>query len=105
MEARTEIVKTELANGITINIQATSLGGEEEVAFTLPSFKPVTDSIEAIAESVYMTLQKIKPQKAQVEFGFEIALEAGQLSALLVKGSSTSNLKITLEWTNEAAPL
>lgn len=105
MEARTEIVKTELANGMTIHIQALSLGGEEEVAFTLPSFKPVTDAIEGIAELVYATLQKIKPQKAQVEFGFEIALDAGQLTALLVKGSSTSNLKITLEWTNESAPL
>lgn len=98
METRTEIIKAELANGTIVHIQATALGGEEEVAFTLPSFKGVTDAIEGIAESVVTTLQKAKPKKASVEFGLEVALESGQLTALLVKGSGTSNLKITLEW-------
>jgi hypothetical protein len=98
METRTEIIKAELANGTILHIQATALGGEEEVAFTLPSFREVTNAIEGIAESVVMTLQKVKPKKGSVEFGLEIALESGQLTALLVKGSGTSNLKITLEW-------
>lgn len=98
METRTEIIKAELANGAILHIQATVLGGDEEVAFTLPSFKEVADAIEGIAESIVTTLQKVKPQKACVEFGLEIALEAGQLTALLMKGSGTSNLKITLEW-------
>lgn len=98
METRTEIIKAELTNGTIVHIQATTLGGEEEVAFTLPSFKGITDAIEGIAESVVTTLQKVKPRKASVEFGLEIALEAGQLTALLVKGSGTSNLTITLEW-------
>jgi Trypsin-co-occurring domain 1 len=98
VEAKTEIVKAELANGTILHIQATILGGEEEVAFTLPSFKEVTDAIEGIAESVITTLQKVKPRKASVEFGLEVALEAGHLTALLVKGAGTSNLKITLEW-------
>jgi Trypsin-co-occurring domain 1 len=102
MDTRTEIVKAELANGTIVNIQATALGGEEEVGFALPSFKEVTDAIEGIAESLVATLQKVKPKKASVEFGLEIALESGQLTALLVKGSGTSNLKITLEW-GEAA--
>lgn len=98
MESRTEIVKTTLPNGTVLHIQATPLGGEEEVAFTLPSFEGVTDAIEGIAEAVVSTLQKVKPQKASVEFGLEIALEAGHLTALLVKGTGTSNLKVTLEW-------
>lgn len=98
MEARTEIVKAELANGSTLNIQATILGGEEKVAFSLPPFREVTDAIEGIAESVVTTLQRVKPRKASIEFGLEVALEAGHLTALLVKGSGTSNLKITLEW-------
>jgi hypothetical protein len=99
METRTEIIKAELANGAIVHIQATALGGEEEVAFTLPSFKEVTDAIEGIAESVVTALQKVKkPKKANVEFGLEVALESGQLTALLVKGSGTANLKIMLEW-------
>ena len=98
MEPRTEIIKTELANGTIVHIQATALGGEEEVTFALPTFKEVTNAIEGIAVGVASSLQKVKPQKASVEFGLEVALEAGQLTALLVKGSGTSNLKITLEW-------
>jgi hypothetical protein len=98
MEPRTEIIKTELDNGTIVHIQATALGGEEEVAFTFPSFKEVTNAIEGIAVAVTNSLQKVKLQKASVEFGLEVALEAGQLTALLVKGTGTSNLKITLEW-------
>jgi Trypsin-co-occurring domain 1 len=98
METQTEFVRVVLANGMTMYIQATMLGGEEEVAFTSPSFKGVTDTIAGIAESVVETFQKVKPKKASVEFGLEVALEAGQLTALLVKGSGTSHLQITLEW-------
>jgi Trypsin-co-occurring domain 1 len=98
METKTEIIKAELPNGAIIHIQATALGSEEEVAFTMPSFKEVTDAVEGIAESFVTTLRKVKPRKASVEFGLEVALEAGHLTALLVKGSGASNLKITLEW-------
>lgn len=98
MTERTGIIKTELANGASLHIQATILDGEEEVSFELPSFKGVTDVLEGIAESVVTTLKKVKPQKASIEFGLEVALESGQLTALLVKGTGTSNLKVTLEW-------
>ena len=30
----------------------------------------------------------------------ELALESGQLTALIAKGSSKANMEITLEWTN-----
>jgi hypothetical protein len=46
METRTELTKTELANGPTVSIQATALGGEEEVAFSITSFQVATDEIE-----------------------------------------------------------
>ncbi len=98
METSTEIIKAALPNGTCIHIQATVLDSEEEVAFTLPSFKGVMTAIEGIAESVLTTFEKAKPQRACIEFGLEVALEAGQLTALLVKGSGTTNLKITLEW-------
>src|SRR5713101_5801878 len=61
METITEIIKAELPNGAIIHIQATALGSEEEVAFTLPSFKEVTDAVEGIAESFVTTLRKVKP--------------------------------------------
>jgi Trypsin-co-occurring domain 1 len=97
-EARTEIVEAELEGGQTIRIQATSLGGQERVVFDLLPFKEVTDALEGIARSVMATLEKVKPRKATVEFGLEIGVESGKLTAIIVKGSGTANLKITMEW-------
>ena len=46
---KSEIVKADLGNGITIRIEATSLGEEERVAYHIPSFQEVTDAVEGIA--------------------------------------------------------
>src|SRR5713101_996403 len=103
---RIETVKTQLENGATIRIQATSLGGEQRVAnpnFIAP-FTEVTEAIEGIADSVMTTLKKVKPRSATVEFGLEIGVEAGKLTALLVKGTGTASLKITLEWSEMEHP-
>jgi hypothetical protein len=101
MEQRTEIIPVKFAKDVIVRVESTLLGGEERVAFEVASFKEVTDAIEAIAISVVEALRKIKPHKAAVEFGLEIAVESGQLTALLVKGSGKANLKITLEWSQQ----
>jgi hypothetical protein len=98
MELRREIVPVQLANGVTMRVEATLLGGEEDVAFNILSFQEVSDAIESIASTFTTTLEKVKPKKASVEFGLEVAVESGKLTTLLVKGASTANLKITLEW-------
>lgn len=98
MESRHAIVPVQLASGVKMHVEATMLGGEEDVAFRVLSFKDVTDTIEGIASAVTAAMQKVKPKKAGVEFGLEIAVESGQLTTLLVKGSGTANLKISLEW-------
>jgi hypothetical protein len=49
-------------------------------------------------------LQKVKPKKATVKFGMEMAIEAGQLTAVIVKGSGKANLEITLEWEAQSKP-
>jgi hypothetical protein len=95
---KTEIVKAALDNGTTILIEAISLGGEERIGYGISSFKEVTDAVEGIAQAVVTTLKKVKPQQASVEFGVEIGVESGQLTALLVKGTGTANLKITMQW-------
>jgi hypothetical protein len=38
MAVRREIVPVQLADGVTMHVEATMLGGEEEVAFNLLSF-------------------------------------------------------------------
>lgn len=98
MPTRQELVPVKLANGTQIRVAATMLGGEEDVAFKLLSFDEVTNTIEGIADSLNAALQKVKPKKASVEFGLEVAVESGKLTSLLVNGSGTATLKITLEW-------
>ena len=52
MAVRQEIVPVQLADGVIMHVEATVLGGEEEVAFKLLSFKDVTDTLASIAEAV-----------------------------------------------------
>jgi hypothetical protein len=85
--------------GSTVLVEATVSGSEEEIAgLGLPSFRGVQEAIESIAGAVTAALQKAAPKKATVEFGCQVAMEGGQLTALLVKGTGSASLKITLEW-------
>jgi NTP-dependent ternary system trypsin peptidase co-occuring protein len=74
------------------------LGGEEDISFRLPEFREVMDSIEQIAATLSEMMKRVKPSKAAVEFGIEIAAESGGLTALLVKGTGKANLVLKLEW-------
>lgn len=98
MEPVIEIIPVVLEDGTQINVEAAVIGGEQDVAFEVLPFDEVSGAIESIAKAVMKPLQKIKPTKASVELGVAIGLEAGQLTALIVKGTGTANLKITLEW-------
>ena len=55
-------------------------------------------AIETVARVVGDVLAKVAPTKATAEFGIELGIESGQLTALIVKGSGKANLKIALEW-------
>jgi hypothetical protein len=98
---RTDFVPVELAKGTTIKIEVsqTSQAGREDVAGigTLP-FKDVTDALQGIVSDLKETLDKVKPDKASVKFGVEMAVESGNLTAMIVKGTGKGNLEITLEW-------
>src|SRR5574340_624779 len=92
---RTEIVEAQIEEGVTIRIQAVSLGGEERIAGgELPSFDDVMHTVESLAKAMVNTLKKARPRAASVEFGIEVGLESGKLTALLVKGTGTANLKV-----------
>jgi hypothetical protein len=96
----TKVVEAKFEDGVTIRIQAVALGGEERVAGHLGplAFEEVTRTIESLANAVVSTLKKVKPRAASVEFGIEIGVEPGKLTALLVKGTGTANLKVVLQW-------
>lgn len=110
-ELGTTTVQTTLPNGAKLRIRATQLAPvvigedkEEKVGYEppIPSFKSVTDAIEGIADQVLMALQKVKPAKTTVELGLEVGCEAGQLTALLVKGTGAAHLLVTFEWDKQS---
>jgi hypothetical protein len=95
-------IKVLLENGATIHIEDERVGGEEKVSIINAStFKEVTDTIEGVADALISTFKKVKPSRAT--FGVEVGVEAGKLTALLVKGSANATLKITLAWGNTEA--
>ncbi len=102
MADRTEIIPVKLPNGTIVKIEITpETTKEQNVAFTksdIPYFKEVTGAIEGIVESITETLQRVKPDKATVKFGVDVSLEAGQLTALIAKGTGKANMELTLEW-------
>ncbi|KAM3096966.1 CU044_2847 family protein [Phormidesmis sp. 146-35] len=111
-DSQIENIPVQLENGVQIRVEATVIGsslqigveGEEiesDVGARIQSLKEVTDAIEGIAGSVVESLKKFKPSKSSIEFGVEFGYESGQLTALIVKGTSKANLKITMEWTKE----
>jgi len=107
MPTRTDEIPVSLENGQQVFIKTTLLGEElMDVAAIerVLSFSAVADSIEGIARGLMNTLDKVRPQKAKIEFGIEVAMKEGQLTALLVQGTATANLKITLEWERKDSP-
>ena len=100
MERTTEIVPVQLGVDTVVQVQVTTMDGEEDIAILdqLPSFEEVTGAIEEISRAMANSIAKVKPQRASVEFGLEVAAQEGKLTALLVQGSGTASVKITLGW-------
>jgi hypothetical protein len=108
----TEIIPIRLSNGTIIRAEVSSIGIEQprerDVAGT-PSptpkeFEAILGAIEGIARSVNNALERIRPREAVVEFGLELAVESGSLTALLVKGTGKGTLKVSLKWVTEVVP-
>lgn len=92
------LVRVEVGGRI-IHVEARSADPEADVGIRdVLSFQGVVDSIEAIAASMTAALEKAKPDKATVEFGIDVGVEAGALTSLIVKGTGKATLTITLQW-------
>jgi hypothetical protein len=105
MSVRTEIIPVKLPNQTIIHVEATVVSGEQDVA-AMPAlpFQEMLGAIEGIAQAITATIHRVSPRKAKVELGLEVGVEAGHLTALLVKGTGTASLKITLEWGGDTQP-
>ena len=103
----TDIIPVRFEDGTEIYILATMLGGEENVSSKEEglSFDNVTKPIKRVAREIAKVIRDVQPNKATVTLGFEVATSEGQLTALLVKGTATANLAVTLEWVKEKEPV
>ncbi|MGO4394724.1 CU044_2847 family protein [Variovorax sp. M-6] len=92
-----EVVAVELEGGRRIMVEAMTRG-DEKVAFSMPKFSGFAEAVTDISRAVMAAIDAVKPDSAEVEFGIDASIESGELTALLVKGTGTANLKITLSW-------
>lgn len=100
-ESRGDTVPVQLPNGAIVKVEVTSTG-REDVGFDVKQFQPIADAIEGVVQMIAAPIQKVNPKKAAVKFGMELAIESGQLTAVIVKGSGKGNLEIMLEWEAQA---
>src|SRR5262245_15525845 len=99
VDPTTQTIPVTLPNGARLHVEAAVLSTPalESAGFPAANFDGVIAAIDRIATAVHAALKNASPTKASVEIGLELALESGQLTALLVKGSGKANLKITLQ--------
>jgi hypothetical protein len=96
---RTETINAKLDDGTIVKVQVAATGGRQDVAGgQIPALKDVGKAIEGIVEAVATPIHKAMPSKATVKFGIDVAVEPGQLTAMLVKGGGNATLEVTLEW-------
>lgn len=58
----------------------------------------VRDAMSGLTELVKDALVRAAPDKASVEFGMELMVKEGRLTALLVSGGAKASFTITMEW-------
>jgi hypothetical protein len=107
METGQQVVKAKLPDGTVVRLEARTVGSIQEDVSALSDalkFEGVVQAVESISTAMTTALARVKPDKATVEFGVDVAVEAGGLTALLVKGTGTATLTVTLEWESGSGP-
>ena len=85
-------------DGTIAYVEARVLDEETQVASIPKAMSKALASVRAMSGQLVQTLSAIGPDRATLEIGIEFAVEAGELTALVVNGSGASNVTITLEW-------
>ena len=98
---RTKNIPLELSDGSSIYIEVTQIG-DRPVSSKNIKLKEITNYISDIGkelgESVKNISKNLQPDEITLEIGMEVAAEAGELTAIIVKGSSKANFKISMKW-------
>ncbi|MGW5702124.1 CU044_2847 family protein [Amycolatopsis japonica] len=103
LPGRSVYLQVEAEDG-PILVEAALVGGQEdeEVSARMLAFGEFTTALGSVTKSVtgavMSGLGKVKPDKVAVEFGCELGVESGKLTAILVKGTAKATVKVTMEW-------
>lgn len=80
-------------------IEVEQLSGESDVgakqSFPLAN---VLDSVRSLTKGLAPLLAELAPKKATIEFGMQLGIESGMLTAIIAKGTASANFKISLGW-------
>ncbi len=98
MSEDTEIITVRLPDDSTLRVETTFKSGRQKVSSSTFDFKDASATIEQTLFALRDVVRKAQPSKASLEFGFELAVESGKLTAILVKGATKANIKVNLEW-------
>lgn len=64
----------------------------------LPDLSAVPEALSSFAGQIGEALHQAAPNRATVELGCRLDLDAGGPTALVVQGSANASLRVTLEW-------
>jgi Trypsin-co-occurring domain 1 len=97
------LVGMDLGEGVHLVVAAEQKGpqlvSEKDIVARLAG---VTKPIERVSQDLLDTVKRVRPRKATVELSFGIAIEQGQLVALLGKGKGEASITVTFEWSEQA---
>ncbi|MEV6330027.1 CU044_2847 family protein [Streptomyces sp. NPDC051909] len=110
-EPGTEIARVALDGGV-LYVEARPLGGPADRTDDLegleglgggrmPDLSGVTAALASFADQIGAALHRAAPDRATVEFGCQLGLEGGRLTALVVQGTVDASLRVTLEWNRD----
>lgn len=99
------IVEVELPNGVTALVQAVDTGSGAVKAGRAgkSDISVVMGALEGMSAAIKSALVQASPDRVSVEFGLELAIKSGALTAMLVGGEGNASLKVTLEWQHDDA--
>lgn len=103
---RRGVIVAELEGGQRVQVEVRrSVDAEEDVAvLDVIPFDSLSKALEGIAKTITTALATASPKRAAVELGLDIGVESGALTAMLVKGTGSATLKVTLEWESAGSP-
>jgi hypothetical protein len=93
-------------DGVRFYVEARQDGAEREVGGKLAEgLGSAMDAIKTLGGHVTDAVKAVEPDRFSVEFGFDFKLDQGALVAMLVRGSATASVAVTLHWDrNQAGP-